>query len=53
LVIEGSALKSLHVLFRPADLPTSRFADKFWLGRSLALQNSPPTEVGVCKDEAC
>ncbi|MFZ8853566.1 MAG: hypothetical protein ACO2PL_15905 [Armatimonadota bacterium] len=22
---------------RLADLPTSRFADKFWLGRSLAL----------------
>jgi hypothetical protein len=25
------------VVFRPADLPTSRFADKFWLGRNLAL----------------
>jgi len=26
---------------RPADLPTSRFADKFWLGSSIALPDFP------------
>jgi len=33
----GGRTYSEPILSRPADLPISRLADKFWLGRSLAL----------------